>query len=113
MNKLKKILLKEATPFIPFSVFSNKVRGYWSNTLKGDHGGKGISRRFVTNVFVSIFSGIALLGYVGYIGGKSQPTGDLGYNSKKYLKEQFNQADINKNYVLDSTEFYNYMKKLE
>ena len=31
-------------------------------------------------------------------------------NQRNFLMQEFNNADVNKNYALDSTEFYNYFK---
>ena len=130
MNKLKKILLTEATPFIPFSLFSNKITKYWN--IEGDskvHGSTGEGRRFATNAFVSILGGIGIIVYLGlsanahslstkkwgefYEQRAKQITIEQEADQRDYLMQQFNKADTNKDYVLDSIEFYNSFKHSE
>jgi len=102
--------------FIPFGFMNKKIRDSWK-----DETGK-LSDKIAVNWGLSI---IFALGPSWY-GMESLSHGTLNYKKwpeirqerqfqeeqkqMKEVKEQFHKLDLDNNYVLDSTEFYNYYK---
>ncbi|MCX6750634.1 MAG: hypothetical protein NTZ83_04210 [Candidatus Pacearchaeota archaeon] len=124
MNKLKRILLREATVFIPFAFAFNKLNRSWDEKGDGKLSGKFTQNRLL--IFNSVINASITFAFFLYpLISIDQGTfnykkwGEIGRQreierekqQKIYYLEEFNKADVDKNYVLDSMEFYNYFNK--
>lgn len=126
MNKLKKILLKELTPLIPFGFASDRINECWN--VKGKYEDatffekvNGI-RRWGLNILTS--GAISLMAVAYSMASLSSGTLDctkwaeaskqkemrMEREARAYSKKQFYEADKNKDLVIDSNEFYDYIQ---
>jgi len=123
MNKLKKILLEEGTTLIPFSFISSKLKEDWGLVPGNKHRFNAI-RRAITNCFISLVIPIYTISALSYGANPLKPQDYLQkrrevleqrkvqkeQEMRDYSKEQFYEVDKNNDLVLDSNEFYDYIR---
>jgi hypothetical protein len=124
INKLGKIIAKEVSTLIPFSLVIPKISRAWavSDENSKDIKNKGtFFRRMVTNGILSAVASIYVTGALSYGVNPLKPqeyfekikqsSRQKKLEEKALIKKIFTETDTNNDYVIDVNEFSNYLEK--
>lgn len=118
---LEEFIVSEFAPYLPFSFMSKTVIRNWMG--KGKDFKKGFGRKMITNSLISGLVGVGIFyysifslsmgtpNYTKWSEIQKQEVIQKEQETRAYLKNQFYEADKNKDSFIDLNEFYDHIKR--